>query len=312
MSNIETSPSAVDGEQASEISKGLGFGLVAYLIWGSFPLVIGALEFASPWEVVVWRIVFGFATAALIITATRGWRSFAEVYANKRNLLWLAVAAVFILVNWQVYVIGVQSHRVVETALGYFINPLVTILLAVVFLRERLRALQWAAVIMGAVAVTVLTFDYGRLPWIALTLAGSFGIYGLAKNKLGGKVSPLNSFAYESGMVLPIAIIQGILVAAQPTGLAFGAAGPLQSAALASFGVLTAIPLILFGAAAKRLPLSYVGFMQYLTPIIQFTLALTVFHEPMPVARWIGFGLVWLGLALLSADILRHRAARRG
>ena len=291
-----------------EIGKGLGFGLIAYLIWGSFPLVIGGLEFASPWEVVVWRIVFGFATAAIIITATRGWRTFAEVLKSRRNLIWLAVAAVFILVNWQVYVIGVQSHRVVETALGYFINPLVTILLAVVFLRERLRPLQWAAVAMGAIAVTVLTFDYGRLPWIALTLAASFGIYGLAKNKLGGKVSPLNSFAYESGMVLPIALVQGIWVAAQPAGMAFGSAGPLDSIGLASFGVLTAIPLILFGAAAKRLPLSYIGFMQYLTPVIQFTLALTVFREPMPPARWIGFGLVWVGLVLLSSDAVRQRS----
>lgn len=287
------------------LGKGLLYGLGAYLIWGSFPIVISQLGFASPYEVVVWRIVFGFATAVVIITAVRGWTSLLAVLRNRKLTAMIALASVMIMINWQVYVIGVSSHQIVETSLGYFINPLVTILLAVIVLKERLRPLQWAAVAMGAVAVTVLTFDYGRLPWIAVSLAASFGLYGLIKNRLGGSVSPLNSFALESGMLMPVAVVQGIIVASIAP-MAFGAAAFWQTAGLIFFGVMTAIPLILYGAAAKHLPLSWVGFMQYLTPVLQFSLALWVFHEDMPAARWIGFGLVWLGLGLLSTDLLRQ------
>ena len=291
------------------LGKGLLYGLGAYLIWGSFPIVISQLGFASPYEVVVWRIVFGFATAVVIITAVRGWTSLLAVLRNRKLTAMIALASVMIMINWQVYVIGVSSHQIVETSLGYFINPLVTILLAVIVLKERLRPLQWAAVAMGAVAVTVLTFDYGRLPWIAVSLAASFGLYGLIKNRLGGSVSPLNSFALESGMLMPVAVVQGIIVASIAP-MAFGAAGVWQTAGLIFFGVMTAIPLILYGAAAKHLPLSWVGFMQYLTPVMQFSLALWLFHEEMPAARWIGFGLVWLSLALLSTDLIRQNRQR--
>jgi chloramphenicol-sensitive protein RarD len=226
-------------------------------------------------------------------------------------VIWILAASVFILINWQVYVIGVNSHQVVETALGYFINPLVTTLLAVVFLGERLNRLQWAAVAFGFAAVALLTYDYGRPPWIALTLASSFGLYGLAKNKLGGVVSGLNSFALESGFLLPLAIVQALVVASLNHGLSFGAIGFWGSAGLVFFGFMTAIPLIMFGAAAKHVPLRYIGFMQYLTPVLQFTIAITVFGEPMPAVRWVGFGLVWIGLVLLSTDMIRTTRANR-
>jgi chloramphenicol-sensitive protein RarD len=195
---------------------------------------------------------------------------------------------------------------VVESALGYFINPLVTILLAVVFLKEKLRKLQWAAVAAGATAVTILTIDYGRLPWIALSLAGSFGIYGLAKSKLGGKVSAINSYALESGILLPVAAVQGSIIGATAPGLQFAEHGFWGAAGLIFFGIMTAVPLIMFGTAAKYLPLSVVGLMQYMTPTIQFILALTVFHEAMPLARWLGFVVVWVGLAFLTTDMLRQ------
>ena len=151
--------------------RGLSLGLGAYLIWGSFPLIIRMLAFASPFEVVVWRIVFGFLLAAAIISVMRGWASVRNVFKDRKSVIWILVAAILIYVNWQAYVFGVNSHQIVETALGYFINPLVTILLAVVFLGERLSRLQWGAVALGFSAVTLLTVDYGRLPWIALTLA---------------------------------------------------------------------------------------------------------------------------------------------
>jgi len=180
-----------------------------------------------------------------------------------------------------------------------------------VFLREKLNAVQWSAVGLGAVAVTVLTIDYGHLPWIALTLAGSFGIYGLAKNKLGGKVTPLNSYAIESGALLPVAIIQGAIVASLAPGLQITQNGWQGVAGLAIFGIMTAIPLILFGTAAENLPLSWIGFMQFMTPSIQFVLALTVFQEQMPPARWVGFILVWVALLTLTTDALRRNRANR-
>jgi chloramphenicol-sensitive protein RarD len=290
--------------------RGLLVGVSAYLIWGSFPLIISMLGFASPFEIVVWRIVFGFLVAAGLITLTKGWSVIASVIRQPKLMVWILASSVFILVNWQVYVIAIASGHVVESALGYFINPLVTILLAVVFLRERLRKLQWAAVAMGATAVTILTIDYGRLPWIALSLAGSFGIYGLAKSKLGGKVSAVNSYALESGILLPVAAIQGSIIGASSPGLQFGQHGFWGAAGLVFFGLMTAVPLIMFGTAAKYLPLSIVGLMQYMTPTIQFILALTVFHEAMPVARWLGFVIVWVGLGFLTTDMLRQARNR--
>jgi chloramphenicol-sensitive protein RarD len=290
--------------------KGFTAGLSAYLIWGSFPIIISFLSFATAFEVVVWRIVFGFLASLVLITVTRHWGSVTAVMRQPKMMLWILVAAIFIMVNWQVYVIGVASGHVIETSLGYFINPIVTIALAVVFLRERLRPAQWVAVGVAAVAVIILTVDYGHLPWIALTLAASFSIYGLAKNKLGGKVSALNSFAFESGILLPVALIQFLLVASTGPGIQFASHGFWGSFGLVFFGVMTAIPLILFGTAARHLSLSTIGFMQFMTPIIQFSLGLFYFGEEMPLARWIGFVLVWLALAFLIVDMLRRRSKR--
>lgn len=286
-----------------ELGKGFAYGFSAYLIWGSFPLFISMLAFAPISEVVGWRIIWGFVTAAVLITLNRGWQTIGQVLMNRRLLGWLALAALLILVNWEVYVLGVLHHQVVQSSLGYFINPLVTILLAVVFLGERLRKVQWVAVALGVLAVIVLTVDYGQLPWIALTLALSFGFYGLVKSKLSGEVSALNSYAVESLLVIPVAVAQiAVFAGGQP--LTFGQEF-WPSVGLAFFGVMTAVPLILFGSAAKRLPLSYVGFMQYLTPTLQFIMALVVLHEPMPPVRWVGFAIVWCGLALLISDAIR-------
>ena len=294
------------------IAKGLSLGLLAYFIWGSFPLVITALaSFANPWEIVVWRIVFGFLTALILITITKTWKSLFAVFRDKKMLLWIAVSSVFIMINWQVYVIGVSAGRVIETSLGYFINPIFTVLIAVIYLREKLNRIQWVAIGISVIAVTVLTIDYGHLPWIALTLAGSFGIYGLAKNKLGGKVSALNSYTLESGALIPVAIVQAAIVASIAPGLQITQNGWQGVVGLAIFGVLTAIPLILFGSAAENLPLSWVGFMQFMAPTIQFILALTVLNEEMPPARWAGFMLVWLALVILTTDALKRSRANR-
>jgi chloramphenicol-sensitive protein RarD len=293
--------------------RGLLFGFGAYLIWGSFPLIITMLVFASPLEVVTWRIVFGFMVAALLTSFTKSWPAIIGVLKDRNLMKWMTIATVFIAINWVVYVIGVASQQTIQASLGYFINPLVTILLAVIFLGEKLSKAQWVATGFGTLAVIVLTFDYGQPPWIALILAGSFGIYGLAKNKLGGKVTGINSFAIEAGMLLPLAGIQLIILALGANvnggGIQFGQVGFWGSAGLVFFGIMTAIPLIMFGTAAKLLPLRYLGFIQYTTPVMQFCIALFILGEPMPAARWLGFVLVWVGLAVLIFDAVQSKRA---
>jgi chloramphenicol-sensitive protein RarD len=296
--------------QPKNAAKGLTLGLSAYLIWGSFPVIITLLGFASPWEIVVWRILFVLIAGVLFIVVARSWQTFVSVFRNRQARPWLALSSVMIMVNWTVYVYAIAIGHVVESSLGYFINPLVTIVLAVFFLSERLRPLQWVAVGLGLVAVLTLTIDYGRLPWVALSLALSFGLYGLAKNKLADQVTALHSYTFETVVLAPVALAMLAWVAA--TGpVEFTQNGWAGATGLALYGFLTAIPLILFGVAAQHLPLSWIGFMQYLTPIIQFLLGIFYFHEAMPAARWVGFALVWLGLAVLSVDMLRRARKNR-
>lgn len=294
-------------KQRSRATTGIFFGVSAYLIWGSFPLIITASAFANPLETVVWRVVFGFLFAALLVSITRAWRPIVELAKSPKKLGWIAVAALFIFINWETYVIAVVTGNTIESSLGYFINPLITILFAVLILKEKLRRMQWVALGIGFIAVLVLTLDYGRPPWFALILAFSFAIYSLAKNKVGKKIPALQSFTLESAIVMPVALIQLAVVASMGPIMLFS--GGYQAAVLISFGILTAIPLILFGAAASRIPLASIGFIQYLTPTLQFLIAYFILQEPMPAARWIGFGLVWFSLAVLTFDALR---ARRG
>ena len=292
-------------KKQSEGATGLTFGVSAYLIWGSFPLIITAASFANPFEVVVWRVVFGFLFAALLVTLTRTWAQTVELVRSPKKLGWVAVASLFIFVNWSVYVVAVATSNVLETSLGYFINPLITVLFAVVFLKEKLRKGQWVALGIGLIAVVILTFDYGRPPWIALVLAISFATYSLAKNRVGGKIKALQSFTIESGIVLPFVLVQLWIVSMFTPIMIFS--GVVEASILISFGILTAIPLILFGAAASRVKLSTIGFIQYLTPILQFSVGYFILEEPMPPVRWIGFALVWISLVVLTTDALRRR-----
>jgi chloramphenicol-sensitive protein RarD len=220
----------------------------------------------------------------------------------------LAVAAVGIAVNWGIYIYAVNSGQVVEAALGYFINPLVTVALGVLVLRERLRPAQWAAVGVGLVAVVVLTIDYGRLPWIALTLAFSFGMYGLIKKQVGGTVGALAGLTTETLVLAPVALVALVWYEASGHG-AFTHDAPWQGLLLASAGLVTVGPLLLFAASARRVPLTTMGLLQYLTPMLQLVVGVTLLGEHVPPARWVGFGLVWVALVLLTADSLT--AARR-
>jgi chloramphenicol-sensitive protein RarD len=227
-----------------------------------------------------------------------------------RNILKLsALAAVLILINWSVYVYASLNQFIVEAALGYFINPLVTVALGVIVLKEKLRPLQWGALSLAVAAVVVLAVGYGSVPVISLTLAFSFGFYGFVKNRMGPVVKALDSLTLETLWLTPIAL--GLLVWVYLTsGLTLGTLGPWHTALLLMAGAVTSIPLLFFGAAARRLPLSVIGLMQYLAPIMQFTFGVAIMGEPMPLERWIGFSLVWVALVILSVDALSSRRNR--
>ncbi|MFF7812261.1 EamA family transporter RarD [Streptomyces sp. NPDC007945] len=294
------------GGAGGESRAGLAYGIAAYAIWGLFPLYWPLLEPASAGEILAHRMVWSFVFVALALVALRRWGWVKELFAHPRKLGLLTVAAAVITVNWGLYIWSVNNGHVVEASLGYFINPLVTIALGVLVLKERLRPAQWTAVGIGIAAVLVLAVGYGRPPWISLVLAVSFAAYGLVKKQVN--IGGLESLAAETA-VLFLPALGYLLFLGSRSELAFGTEGAGHMALLAATGVVTAIPLVCFGAAAIRLPLSTLGLLQYLAPTFQFLLGVAYFHEAMPPERWIGFSLVWLALTLLTWDALR--TARR-
>ena len=293
--------------------SGLLFGAGAYLIWGLLPLYFLLLAPAGPFEIVAWRIIWSLGFCAIALTLTGGWRRLAELARRPRILFTLAGAGVLIFINWQTYVYATTSGQVVEAALGYFINPIVLVFLGVLVLRERLRPLQWAAVGVSIVAVVVLTIAYGAFPWIALGIAFSFGLYGFVKKRVSGEVDALSGLTLESAWLVPVAVAELVFVGST-SGIVFGTAGAGNTVLLVLAGVVTAVPLLLFASSARRLPLVYVGLLQYLTPIIQFVIGVVFEHEQMEPARWVGFIVIWAALGLLTVDLLRAsrqaRAAR--
>ncbi|WP_422387496.1 EamA family transporter RarD [Arthrobacter sulfonylureivorans] len=291
------------GGRPSENGAGIAFGLAAYGLWGILPLYFTALIPAGPLEIVANRIVWSLLFCFLLITALRGWRTFRAALANWRTFGTLSLAAGLIAVNWFTYTFAVLNGQAIEASLGYFINPLVSVLLGVILLKERLRPAQWVAMGVAFIAVLVLAFGYGNVPWIALILALSFGFYGLVKNRVGGRVDAVTSLSVETLVLAPVSVVIMLILLAgsQATLLS---EGPGHFWLMAASGLITALPLLFFGAAARRLPLSTVGMLQYLAPILQFITALVFLHEPMPLERWIGFGLVWLSLAILTADMV--------
>lgn len=281
---------------------GMLYGIAAYGIWGIFPLYWPLLEPASAVEILADRMVWSLAAVALVLLALRRGAWIRALLRQPKRLGLVALAATVISVNWGMYIWGVNSGQVVETSLGYFINPLVTIAFGVLVLHERLRRLQWAAVGIGAAAVAVLTAGYGRLPWIALVLAFSFGSYGLIKKKVG--LGGIESLGAETAVQFLPAL--GFLLVLSGRGQStFTGHGAWHTALLVCSGVVTAVPLMAFGAAAVRVPLTTIGLLQYLAPVFQFLIGLLYFHEAMPPERWAGFALVWLALAVLTYDALR-------
>jgi len=291
--------------------SGLAFAIAAYALWGFLPIYFIALEPAGPIEIVGWRVLLSLVFCLLLLTVTRAWRPFMALVRDRRVLFTMGLAGVLIFVNWSTYVYATLTGQVVEAALGYFINPIVTVFLGVLVLRERLNVTQWIAVGISIVAVIVLAIGYGQLPWIALVLAFSFGFYGLIKKRVGPKVDAVSGLTLETAWLAPLAVAQLVFVA-MTSGLTMGTVSPWHSALLLMAGVVTAIPLLLFAAASRRLPLIFMGFIQYFAPFIQFLVGVFILQEPMPPERWIGFGLVWLALLVLTFDLIRSaRSARR-
>lgn len=286
------------------------YAFSAYLLWGFLPIYFLALAPSGAFEVVAWRIVLSLVFCALLLTVTRGWGAFAAIARQPRLLLWMGGAGLLILVNWTVYLVGTLSGHVIEASLGYFINPIVTVLLAVIVLRERLSIAQWIAIGIAVVAVGVIVIGYGAFPWIALTLAFSFGLYGLVKKQLGGSVDAISGLTLESLWLTPLAVVT-LVVVGTTTGLTVTTAGTWHGVLLLLAGVVTAVPLLLFAAGARRAPLSVIGLLQFVAPIIQFAIGVWVLGEPMPLERWIGFGLVWVALIILTVDSFAGARRRR-
>ncbi len=287
---------------------GLAFAVGAYGLWGFLPLYFPLLTPASALEIVAHRVVWSLLFCVVVVTVTRTWGELRTVLRSGRTVVYLALASVLLAGNWLAFVFAVLTEHTVDASLGYYINPIVTVGLAVLVIGERLRPGQWVALGFGAAAVVVITIGYGSVPWIALVLAGTFGLYGLAKNRVGRTVGATAGLAVETLVLVPVAM--AYLGWLQYSGAGtLGTHGPGHDAILLSTGVVTALPLLFFAASARRLPLSVVGLVQYLTPTMQLLIAVLVFHEAMPAARWWGFALVWIALAVMSVDGIR--AGRR-
>lgn len=276
------------------MNKGILNGVIAYALWGFFPVYWKLLHDVPAPQLLGHRIGWSFLLLVAVILITRQWSNFRSA-VNARVLRIYFIAAILIGINWLLYVWAVNAGFIVETSLGYFINPLLSVLMGVLFLRERLRAAQWIPVILAAIGVAYLTIVYGRLPWIALSLAFSFGFYGLTK-----KLAPLGSLyglTLETGILFLPAVIYLGITQANGTG-AFLHSGVTADLLMVGAGVVTTIPLLLFASAAKQIPLSMIGILQYLAPTIQLLIGVFVYKESFDHTRLIGFGIVWLALAV--------------
>ena len=291
---------------------GLLFGASAYVVWGLFPLLMHALIPAGALEITAQRAVWSLVVCLAIVAVVRGWSRLRVVLTNGRTLLTLAIAAVFIAANWLVYVFAVVTDQVNSASLGYYINPLVTVALGVVVLGERLRRLQVVAVGLAVIAVAVIGIEMGGIPWISLALAFSFGFYGLIKKRVGGRVDAITGLTVETMVLAPFAVVALFWI--HETGRqTFGERGAPglglhHDLLLASTGIATAGALLLFAAGAARLPLNITGLLQYIAPTMMFMLAVWYFGEEMSVGRWIGFGLVWVALVVITVDGWRARS----
>jgi chloramphenicol-sensitive protein RarD len=292
----------------TEAGTGLVYGVVAYLMWGFFPVYFKAIENVPPLQVVSHRIAWSMLLLILLITRCARWKDVRAALAERASLLTLTASAILIATNWLVFIIAVEHGQVLQSSLGYFITPFVSVLLGVLFLKERLRRLQRAGLILAAAGVLIMTIHLGRFPWTALLLALTFGTYGLLRKIV--RTDPLTGLTVETLILAPVACLYLLYTDWQGYG-AFITAGLKTSLLLASAGAVTAVPLLLFAAAARRLRLSTIGFLQYLTPTLQFLLAVLLYHEPFNRVHLAGFICIWSGLAAYSWYAYRLLAERR-
>lgn len=290
-------------------TAGTLYTIGAYLLWGVFPLYFIVLAPTGPFEVVAWRLLLTLVFCVVLLAVTRGWQRIRTIWRQPKLLALTALAGILIYVNWQVFVIATMNEKVVETSLGYFINPIFTVLLGVLVLHERIRVAQWVAIGIAAVAVAVIIVAYHAFPWVALSLTASFGLYGLVKKKIGPAVDPVSGLTLESFWLIPVAIVILAFVA-NDGGITMGTVSPLHTVLLSCAGIATAVPLLLFAAGTRRVDLSLVGMIQFITPIMQFLVGWALLGEPMPPERWVGFILVWIAIAVFVADLVI--AGRRG
>jgi len=300
---------AADNRAPSHMRTGLFYAIITYLMWGMLPLYFNLMADASPVEIVASRVVFSLIFCAALLPMLKLTGGFVEVLRNRRATLVLFAASLLIGVNWFIYVLATTTGRTIDASLGYFINPLVSVSLGVIFLKERLRVAQWVAVGLSAVAVLIMSVVYGQVPFIGLGLAFSFGIYGLLKSRVGGTVAPVVSLSLETLLLIPVALLA--LVWVQGTGQSTMFTAPGRFLLLASTGVVTAVPLIAFAAAAKRLPLTVIGMVQYVGPSIQFFLAVFVLKDHIGTEKWLGLSIIWVALVIFTADAVRASRTSR-
>ena len=304
-------PSDTPGLPPDETQRrraGLLNGAGAYLLWGFLPLYFSALAPAGSLEILAHRIVWCLVFCAVLLALTRGYTTVWTILKNPRSTGLLTAASILVGINWLGFLLGVELGRVVEVSLGYYINPLITILLGVIFLREKLRPLQWAAVAVAVVAVLVISVGYGSVPWLGLLVATTFGGYGLVKNRVGGAVGAVSGLSIET-LILFVPALAFILWATAAGQSTFTTEGSWHIVLMLMLGPATAVPLLLFSAAARRIPLSWVGMLQFMTPTMQFITGVWILGEEMSPARWTGFAIIWIACTLFIVDMVR--ASRR-
>ncbi len=288
------------------MNKGVLSGIGAYVLWGLFPVYWRLLHHVPAVQIIGHRIIWSFIFLIIIVSLKGRWKKFFSSVASKKVFFTFLAASVLLTVNWFVFIWGVNTERIVETSLGYFINPLFSVLLGVVFLRERLRLFQWIPVGLAATGVIYLTAEYGRIPWIAIALAFTFGLYGLVKKT--APLDPLFGLTFETALAFPFAVAYLIFTVANGTG-SFPADGVATGILLAGTGVVTSIPLLLFAFSARSIPLSTVGILQYIAPTLQFILGILVYNEKFGGSDLIGFGLVWAALVIFGTE--RYNTSRK-
>ncbi|MEO8598340.1 MAG: EamA family transporter RarD [bacterium] len=290
--------------------SGMFFAATAYILWGLFPLYFKLLQSVPAQQILMHRIIWSLAFVLVVLAWRRQWQWLPKVFRQPKVLLGFGASALLLSTNWLIYILAVNSGRVVDASLGYFITPLVSVLFGYLLLKERLRPLQWGAIALAAAGVVWLTWHSGQLPWIGLALAASFGTYGLLRKTAA--LGPLEGLTLETLLLFPLALGYLTLLSLQDQN-AFHSAPAATSWLLAAAGPITAIPLLLFAAGARRIPLSTLGFLQYITPTLQLLFGVWLYHEPFSGARLIGFATIWTALAIYSMEGLwqAHRSRQQ-